>query len=302
MTTVAVEEFEGLRPRLFGLAYRMLGSAVEAEDVVQDAWLRWQQTDQPAVREPAAFLTKIVTNLSLNVLGSARVRREVYVGDWLPEPVFSGTGALGPLDSVELRDSVSLALLSLLERLTPAERAAYVLHEAFGYRHREIAEILSTTEANVRQLFARGRAKLPRDAVRSPDQAEWAELISRFFDAARNGDLAALELLLTRDVVSVSDGGGVVNAARNPVHGASKVARYLMGVLGKFTEGVTGSVAHANGEPVVVGMTAEGLRAIWAFEIAGGKIAGARMVLNPDKLAYAAGQLSRNGELAGPTF
>lgn len=219
------DEFEALRPRMFGLAYRLLGSAQDAEDVVQDAFLRWQGADRAAVRNPWAWLAKVVTNLALNRLSSARVRRERYVGQWLPEPVLTTTGALGPLETAEQRESVSLALLVLLERLKPAERAVYVLREAFGYGHREVAEVLGTTEANSRQIHRRARASL-EDAeaasaseISDEDRARWRDLVARFMAAARAGDLRGLEQLLTADVMSWADGGGRVGTARRPVLG-----------------------------------------------------------------------------------
>ncbi|MFB6938557.1 sigma-70 family RNA polymerase sigma factor [Streptomyces chartreusis] len=155
MTTARADEFETHRPRLFGLAYRMLGSAHEAEDTVQDAYLRFSGADRGAIEHPAAWLARVVTNLCLTRLTSARARREQYVGPWLPEPVITSDGTLGPLESAEQRDAVSLAMLVLLERLTPTERAVYVLREAFAYGHREIAEVLELTEANCRQLYRR---------------------------------------------------------------------------------------------------------------------------------------------------
>jgi RNA polymerase sigma factor (sigma-70 family) len=290
---------------MFAIAYRMLGSATEAEDVLQEAWLRWQGTDRAAVHESGAFLARVVTNLCLNALGSARVRREVYVGPWLPEPVFTSSIApgpaehLGPLDDVTQRESVSFALLTLLERLTPTERAAYVLREAFGYSHREVADLIGTTEANVRQLHARGRRHLAAEPVRPVDPARWRELVGRFLAAAREGDLAGLETLLADDVMTRADGGGVVNAARRPVVGPAKVARHLIGVLNRFTEGVTAHIAEVNGQLAIVGTAGAELRAIWFLGFDDGRLSSLDMVLNPEKLAFAARQLSRNGEAFG---
>src|SRR5688500_8292823 len=207
----------------------MLGSATDAEDVLQDAWLRWQAVDRSTVRSTEAFLVRMVTNLCLTTLDSARARREVYVGPWLPEPVLTADGGLGPLDDAVQRESVSFALLALLERLPPAERAAYVLREAFAYSPREVAELIGTSEANARQLHSRARRHVAGAPSQEADFAHWQELILRFLSAARDGDLAELEALLAADVVARADGGGIVNAARRPVHGRENVARYVTG-------------------------------------------------------------------------
>jgi RNA polymerase sigma factor (sigma-70 family) len=166
-----LDEFEAQRSRLFGIAYRMLGTVTDAEDILQDAWLRWQGTDCSGVAEPASFLARVVTNLCLNALDSARAKREVYVGPWLPEPIFTAstvagsTEGLGPLDGAAQRDTVSFALLTVLERLSPPERAAYVLTEAFGYSNREVAELIGTSEANARQLRSRARGQVADGAA-----------------------------------------------------------------------------------------------------------------------------------------
>jgi len=230
-----VEEFERERGRLFGLAYRMLGSAADAEDVVQDAFLRWQGTDPGAVEAPAAWLVKVTTNLCLNRLGSARSRRERYVGARLPEPVLTSDGALGPMEMAEQRAMVSLAFLVLAERLTPGERAVFVLREAFGYSHREVAELVELSEPSCRQLHRRARKRLADAELPSSSGniAEHRALVERFLDAARGGDLAGLERMLAEDVTSVADGGGTPGVARLPVHGAEKVARYLATVTGR---------------------------------------------------------------------
>src|SRR5215218_10301868 len=193
--TAALDEFQEQRSRLFGIAYRMLGSASDAEDVLQDAWLRWQGADHARVADAGAFLARTVTNLCLNALTSARARREVYVGPWLPEPVFTG-GSDGPLEKAVQQESVSFALLALLERLSPAERAAYVLREAFAYSPREVAEVIGTTETNVRQLHSRARRHVGTAASREVEPAQWHDLIARFLLAARDGDVAGLEALL----------------------------------------------------------------------------------------------------------
>src|SRR3954452_10158951 len=171
----ALDDFEALRPRLFGIAYRMLGTVADAEDVLQDAWLRWQGTDRARVADPGAFLARTVTNLCLNAVTSARARRQVSVGPWLPEPVVTAAGALGPLEDAVQRESVSFALLTVLETLTPSERAAYVLREAFDYSPREVAELLGTSEANVRQLHSRARRHVAAEPSREVPVERWQE-------------------------------------------------------------------------------------------------------------------------------
>ncbi|MEV0413204.1 RNA polymerase sigma-70 factor [Streptomyces sp. NPDC050448] len=286
-----IADFEEHRPRMFGIAYRMLGSAAEAEDTVQDAWLRWSSGDRDDIEHPGAWLAKAVTHLCLNRLGSARVRREEYVGPWLPEPVLTGDGALGPLESAEQRDSISMALLVLLEQLTPVERAVYVLREAFAYGHREIAGLLDLTEANCRQLYRRaaGRVAAPRPRF-APDPAQWKSLVETFLTAARDGDLARLESMLTADVQYVADGGGIVGAARRPILGRDKVARFLVGALRKYATGLPVSLAEVNGEPALL----FGGTAVLQVEIENGLVCGLRSVVNPEKLEFLQRQLSHS--------
>ncbi|WP_328612040.1 RNA polymerase sigma-70 factor [Amycolatopsis sp. NBC_00345] len=299
-----VAEFERQRPRLFGLAYRMLGSAVDAEDVVQDVFLRWHGTEPGSVEVPAAWLVKVTTNLCLNRLGSAPVRRERYVGSWLPEPVLTPDSALGPMETAEQRETVSLAFLVLAERLAPGERAVFVLREAFGYSHREVAELVELSESNCRQLHSRARkrlsaARLPRSAG---DVAGNRVLVERFLDAARGGDLAGLERMLAEDVTSVADGGGAPGVARLPVRGAAKVARYLATVTSRYAESLTVSVHEVNGTPAVFGWSASTLLGVFVPEIADGRITGIRIVANPGKLRFIGAQLarlSRSGEPSG---
>jgi RNA polymerase sigma-70 factor (TIGR02957 family) len=294
-----LDRFQASRHRLFGLAYRMLGEAAAAEDVVQDAYLRWQRSDQVDV--PEAWLTRVVTNLCLNRLTSARARRESYVGSWLPEPVFTGDG---PLDVVEQRDSVSLGMLALFERLSPPERAAFVLREAFEYRHREIADVLGIEEPHARQLYRRARERVGAPGRRFEVDAErQREVVERFLTAALQGDLAGLEQVLAEDVVAWSDGGGRVSAARRPVVGRSRVARLLLG-FGRHPRTARAELAirPVNGESAVVVHEDGVLSAVLAPECADGLITAFRTVVNPEKLAFAASQehgLSRIGPVAG---
>ncbi|SDH56468.1 RNA polymerase sigma-70 factor [Nonomuraea jiangxiensis] len=241
----AVEIFAGVRPRLFGIAYRMLGSATEAEDLVQEVWLRWQNADRAVVENPAAFLATATTRLAINTAQSARVRRETYTGPWLPEPVDT---AADPYLGAERGEALELAVLVLLERLSPTERAAYVLREAFDYPYRQIADILQLNEPAVRQLVSRAR-KHVLDGRRTPaTRAEQRRLLTAFVTAARSGDLNALEELFAADVTSYSDGGGAVRASRIPVVGAHTVAKYVRAFARHFWTGVDVAWAEANGQ------------------------------------------------------
>lgn len=275
---------------MFGIAYRMLGSAAEAEDIVQEAYLRWAGADRGAVEHPGAWLAKVVTNLSLNALTSARARRETYVGPWLPEPVLTSDGTLGPLESAEQRDSVSMALLVLLEQLTPVERAVYVLREAFAYGHREIAGLLDLSEANCRQLYRRAAARVAATPERrfEPDPERWRRLVETFLTAAHSGDLATLEGMLAADVQAVGDGGGVVSAARRPVRGRDNVARFAIGAMRKYAGDLPVTFVEVNGSPAVF----LGDVAVVVVEIENGLVSAVRSVLNPEKLEFLRRQLS----------
>jgi RNA polymerase sigma-70 factor (ECF subfamily) len=294
MTTGTTDEFETHRPRLFGLAYRMLGSAEEAEDTVQDAYLRFSGADRSAIERPSAWLAKVVTNLCLTRLTSARARREQYVGPWLPEPVVTSDGTLGPLESAEQRDAVSLAMLVLLERLTPNERAVYVLREAFAYSHREIAEVLELTEANSRQLHRRAVRRVGERRSRfesTPERQE--ELVRSFLTAAREGDLAGLEKVLAADVTWWSDGGGKVTAARRPIEGREKVFRFLAGATRTFLAGLEFTVVEINGSPAMAVWAGDTLMSVTVLELRDGLVTHAWAVVNPDKLEFVRRQLAR---------
>ncbi|WP_225992499.1 RNA polymerase sigma-70 factor [Actinomadura montaniterrae] len=310
MDEAGLAAFEELRPRLTGLAYRMLGEVQEAEDAVQDAYLRWNGTDRAAVEEPRAWLIKVVTNLCLNRLASARARRETYTGPWLPEPVPGagelGARVLGPLETAEQRDSVSLALLTLMESLTPAERAVFVLREAFGYKHRDIAEVLDVTETASRQLHRRARQRVASAERRfAPPGERWRRLVERFLDAAVRGDLAGLEAILAEDVVAWSDGGGKVTAARNMIAGRTRVARFLLGVARRAADlpgaSIEPSIEEVNGVPALAVRVDGELTMIAVLEASGDRVTAVHAVLNPDKLGFAARALSRSGRLPGPS-
>lgn len=292
VATGSLAEFQAQRGRMFGLAYRLLGSAEEAEDVVQDAFLRWSAADHAGITAVPAWLARVVTNLCLNRLTSARGRRERYVGPWLPEPVATAEGILGPLDTAEQRDSVSLAMLTLLERLTPVERAAFVLRESFGHTHREIAAILDVSEANGRQHYRRAVQRLGDSRARfAPDMGQWRRLVERFLQAAGEGDLHGLEKMLAEDVVTWSDGGGKATSGRHPVVGRKAVARLLSLGLAKYGKDVRVAMAEVNGAPAVVGHRGGRLMGVLVVEVADGRVSALRAVLNPEKLRFLEGQL-----------
>ncbi|MEU6379753.1 RNA polymerase sigma-70 factor [Streptomyces sp. NPDC046909] len=292
MTSAIADEFESHRPRLFGLAYRLLGSAEEAEDTVQDAYLRFSGVDRAGIEHLGAWLAKVVTNLCLTRLTSARARREQYVGSWLPEPVVTSDGTLGPLESAEQRDAVSMAVLVLLERLTPTERAVYVLREAFAYDYRAIADVLDLTEANCRQLHRRAVQRVGEPESRFTAARErQEELVASFVTAAREGDLGGLEKLLAADVTWWSDGGGKVSAALRPVEGRDKVIRFTLGALRKWGTDLRIETAEVNGGLGLAMWVGDALAAVLTFDVRDGLIGDLRAVLNPDKLEFVRGQL-----------
>ncbi|MBF6329169.1 RNA polymerase sigma-70 factor [Nocardia transvalensis] len=287
MDESGLAEFEVHRPRLFALAYRMLGSASEAEDAVQEAYLRWDAADRRDIRSAEAWLTTVVVNLCRSWLDSARARRETYVGPWLPEPVATGCGELGPLESAEQRELVSMAMLTMLERLSPVERAVFVLREAFGYAHREIADMLELSEANSQQLYRRARQHVRDERSRfDAVPAHARELLHRFVSAARGGDVAALERMLTADIVAMADGGGKVTAARRPVAGVARVARYLVGLFHREVPGLDLAIEEVNGAPAAVARIGDTVVLIGSVDLAGAEVSAVRLVVNPDKLAY----------------
>ena len=277
----AVRVFAVARPRLFGIAYRILGSATEADDVVQDAWIRWQNTDRSVVRNAPAFLATTTTRLALNVATSARSRRETYIGPWLPEPVdTSADPALG----AERGEALQLAVLVLLEKLPPTERAAYILREAFDYSFRLIAETLELSEANARQLVGRARVHLASDRRATVSHDDQRRLLEAFIAAAGSGDLTRLESLLAEDVVTYSDGGGVVHAARIPVIGRQRVATFITGVLKKFDPTDTIAIIEANGQPAVLVSRGTTVVGIGALDSTPDGISQILFMLNPGKL------------------
>lgn len=277
--------FLSLRPRLFGIAYRMLGSAAEAEDIVQDTWLRWQSADRSEVLEPAAFLATITTRLALNVAQSARSRRETYIGPWLPEPVDTGSD---PYLGAERGEALSLAVLLLLEKLSPAERAAYVLREAFDYSYATIAEILQSTEVNVRQIVSRARRHVAEDGRRTastPAFNDQNKLLEAFIRAAQKGEVQELERLFAAEVVSVTDGNGVVNAARKPVSGAQTVAKFIASFSSHFWTGSQVAYIVANGQPAALFSRNDAIYVMATIETEPEGISRIMWVMAPEKLS-----------------
>ncbi|WP_394830208.1 sigma-70 family RNA polymerase sigma factor [Pendulispora rubella] len=246
----AASIFAGVRRRLFGLAYRMLGSKAEAEDVVQEVWLRWQTyDDRGSVLDPAAFLVTTAVRLAINAVQSARARRETYIGPWLPEPV--DTRADPELGAVR-GEALELAVLFLLEKLSATERAAYVLREAFDYAYAQIADILEINEANARQLVTRARTHLASERRTPASPSEQRRFLDAFIRAAQAGDRSALEALFVADVANYSDGGGVLGVARVPVVGRARVAKFIASFAHKFWIGVSFTWTEANGRPSIL--------------------------------------------------
>ena len=284
--------FELHRGRLLGLAYRMLGSRVDAEDAVQDAWLRWSATQRLDIDNAEAFLVRIVTRLCLDRLKSARSKREVYVGPWLPEPIVDAE-ALSSHAATELAEDLSFALLLALDRLSPLERAAFLLHDVFDVPYASVASTLGRSEDACRKLASRARLAIKRNGpVPSAPDDEHARLLAAFVEAAESGDISRIECLLTEDAVALSDGGGRVLAALNPIRGADRVARFISGVVRKQIEaGVTLRVENAsiNGRPGLLVWADDHLVQALAIDVDDERIATLYMVLNPDKLAALSG-------------
>jgi len=294
-TSNPAASFEPHRRRLLGLAYRMLGSMADAEDAVQEAYLRWHATDRDKVTDPRAFLMTTTTRICLDLLTSARARREEYVGPWLPEPVVD-TASLAPDSRTELAEDLSVALLLTLDRLSPLERAAFLLHDVFDFSFGEVAGALERSEAACRQLASRARVHVrevrPRGVIARPVQsggidAHHTQLLSAFVAATRSGDLNALTQLLANDVHVVTDGGGKVAAALNVLEGADRAARFLAGATRKgWRDEFTLRFATINDLPGIIVDSPEGPVQTAAFEIEGGVIRALYVVRNTDKLRH----------------
>ena len=287
-----LEAFDRQRRLLFSVAYSMLGSVADAEDVVQDAWLRWSGADRGDVADPRAYLVRTTTRLALDRLTSARSRREEYVGPWLPEPLLTGrdTGSRvpDPAEEAELSEQVSLALLVVLETLSPAERAVFVLREAFGLSAAEIAGVLDRSEAAVRQLAHRARehvrARRPRFDT---DRRAQREVTERFLAACAGGDVDALVSVLAPEVVVVTDGGGKVRAALRPITGAAKAARFLLGIVAQGLElpDLRTEITDINGSPGIAVWSGGAPVVAVSLVVADGRVAQVLTVRNPDKPA-----------------
>ena len=285
-----LEVFESHRRYLTGLAYRMLGSMSEAEDVVQEAYLRWQAEDRSEVAHPKAFLGRIVTRLCLDTMKSARARRETYVGPWLPEPVLNDAD-LSTESASDYAHDLSVGLLLALERLSPLERAAFLLHDVFDVGFGEVAELLGRSEAACRQLASRARTNVRERRPRFAVPPETATAIARAFSsAARSGDVASLARLLTDDAVLHADGGGKAIAARNIIVGRDRVARFFAGVTRKFLEPTVVEIRHTviNGMPGFITVFGDGSMQTTTLEIEDGFITAVYVVRNPEKLAHVA--------------
>jgi RNA polymerase sigma-70 factor (TIGR02957 family) len=291
-------DYAEFRPLMFSIAYRMTGSISDAEDIVQEAFLRLTRIlrEGAGIDSPKAYLATATTRLAISHLRSARVRREAYVGAWLPEPLVAGgagrpgpQAAPDPAERAEMSDSLSMAFLVLLESLSPAERAVFLLHEVFGYDYREIAGITGKSEPNCRQILARARHHVDQGKPRFEASREQRDQVARrFFAAAGGGDLTALLNLLAPDVVAIGDGGGKGQARREPLHGAEGVARLILGLFRRAQkEGIYGELAMVNGQPGAVVYDGEGrVVSVVALDIADGLVQAVRSVTNPDKLRH----------------
>jgi RNA polymerase sigma-70 factor (ECF subfamily) len=278
----AAASFAPHRRRLVRVAYRMLGSMAEAEDIAQEAFLRWLGSDRSAVREPAAFLTRIVTRLCLDQLKSARVTRETYIGPWLPEPIVM------PESEIEVQDDLTVTLMLALERLSPLERAAFLLHDVFGLGFDEVAKAIERDEAACRQLASRARSHVRAEKPRYTLPAgEGESIAAAFFTASRSGDVSALQAMLAEAAIIYTDGGGKRNAALNPIYGADRIARFFAGLAahGHSVGSTFLRYAMIDGLPGFVSVEKDGMIQTTAFDVTeGGRIHAIYIVRNPDKL------------------
>jgi RNA polymerase sigma-70 factor (ECF subfamily) len=282
--TAAADEFAAERPRLFGIAYRMLGSRADAEDVLQDAWLRWRESESEALRSTQAWLTTIVTRLAIDRLRSARARREVYVGPWLPEPLADVDFAT-PESKAEVASDLSIAFLNLLERLGPEERAAFVLHDVFECDYDDIAEVLSKSEAACRQMVHRARERVTAGRRRfQVDEQTRVSMLERFISAANRGDLVALKSLFAPDAQLISDGGGKAVAVRNVLHGAERIARLWYAIFRRSLKAER-RIVRINGELGMETRFNGKLHSVTAIVTDGQHIHTYYTVANPDKLS-----------------
>lgn len=279
----ALAVFATHRRRLFGIAYRMLATVADAEDIVQDTWIRWQNTDRSQVREPAAFLTTITTRLSINVLQSAHAKRETYIGPWLPEPVNTDDD---PALGAERAEALQFAILMTLEKLTPTERAAYILREAFDYPYPRIAEVISSSVVSARQLVSRARAHLSSEKQATVEPTHQRRLLEAFLTAAQKGDAQELEKLFADDVVSYTDGNGVKLAARIPVIGRGRVAKFVAAFAHHFWTGKSVDWVEVNGQPAATLAEGGEVTTIVTVTTSDQGIEQLLWVMSPDKLRH----------------
>lgn len=281
----ALTTFDAHRRRLFGVAYRMLSTVADAEDVVQETWIRWQNTDRSKAQEPIAFLTTIVTRLSINVLQSSRVRRETYIGPWLPEPVNTEDD---PSLGAERAEALQFAILLTLEKLTATERAAYILREAFDYPYPRIAEVISSSPASARQLVSRARAHLASAKHATVEPGAQRRLLEAFLTAARKGDVRELESLFAADVVSYTDGNGAKQAARIPVSGRTRVAKFVSAFANHFWTNKSIDWVEVNGQPAAT-LTEDGhVTTVVTVTPSSDGILQLLWVMSPEKLRHVA--------------
>ncbi|GAA5100318.1 RNA polymerase sigma-70 factor [Microbacterium yannicii] len=281
----AVAVFDQHRRRIFGIAYRMLGTVADAEDIVQETWIRWQNADRADIREPAAFLATVATRLSINATQSAHARRETYIGPWLPEPVNTDDD---PALGAERGEALQFAILLVLEKLTPTERAAYILREALDYPYERIADVIGATVASARQLVSRARKHLASARRAEVAAAEQRRLLEAFLVAAQQGDVTGLERLFAEDVVSTTDGNGVKLAARIPVAGRSRVAKFVAAFSSHFWIGKTIDWVELNGQPAAT-LSEDGVVTTVAMITASEDgIRQIHWVMSPDKLGHVA--------------
>ncbi|MES9524907.1 RNA polymerase sigma-70 factor [Streptomyces capoamus] len=288
---LATDVFEEHRPLLMAVAYRMLGRVADAEDVVQDAWLRWYRADRAQVREPRAYLVRVTTRLAVDRLRQVQSRGEAYVGPWLPEPYLTEYAGTAPdsADRAELADTVSLAVLVVLESLSPLERAVFVLREAFGYPYAEIAALLDRAEPAVRQLAGRARRHVAERRPRyEADPVRRRDLTERFLAAAAEGDLAGLLSLLAPDARLVADSGGKAKAPLRVLHTADKVGRFLVGVARPVAAELSFRPVQVNGGPALLVLSDGKPHTLFQADIADGRITTVYLVRNPDKLRHLA--------------
>ena len=284
---VRLATFDQYRGLLFSVAYRMLGSVADAEDMLQETFIRWQQASDEDIRSPRAYLVTIISRLCLNHLQSARVQREEYVGQWLPEPIVTGTGT-DPLELLRVDESLSMAFLVMLERLTPIERAVFLLREVFDYEYGEIASILNQSETNCRQILSRAKRHVTAMRPRfHTSQQKKSDLLERFLQAVTSGDLQALLAVLANDVVLHADGGGKGVGAPNLIRGAHNVARGALGAFKKLhPNNLTYRVAQINGEPGIISYLNGEPYSVLTLDTRESSIQAIYVVTNPEKLAH----------------